>query len=148
MTEPNRYTLNHLNLDTSSRSAKVHPLNNPPEETTCPPHGQGGSVSEDTRLKALRLLADNPQLTQRDLARALGVSLGSANYCLRALIDKGLVKAERFRHSRRKRAYLYLLTPAGFSEKLRATRAFLARKRAEYDTIRREIEELERELDE
>ncbi len=72
----------------------------------------------------------------------------STHYCLRALIDKGLVKAERFRHSRRKRAYLYLLTPASAAERLRATRAFLARKRAEYEAIRREIEELERELEE
>jgi MarR family transcriptional regulator, temperature-dependent positive regulator of motility len=103
-------------------------------------------LDDENRLKVMRLLADNPELTQRDLARALGISLGATNYCLRALIDKGLVKAENFRHSKRKRAYTYLLTPAGIAEKLRVTRRFLARKQAEHEAIQHEIELLRREL--
>ncbi|WP_084222624.1 MarR family EPS-associated transcriptional regulator [Thioalkalivibrio paradoxus] len=103
---------------------------------------------EETRLKVMRLLAENPELTQRELAEALGISLGATNYCLRALIDKGLVKAENFRKSHRKRAYLYTLTPSGIAEKLRVTRAFLARKQAEYVAIEREIEQLRQELQE
>ena len=104
------------------------------------------TIPEEIRLKLMRVLADNPDLTQRQLADALGVSLGATNYCLRALIDKGLVKASNFRNSRSKRAYSYLLTPAGITEKLRVTRAFLARKQAEHAAIQKEIEELRREL--
>ena len=76
------------------------------------------------------------------------MSLGATNYCLRSLIDKGLVKAENFRKSHRKRAYIYLLTPAGLAEKLRVTRAFLTLKQAEYRAIEQEIETLRRELQE
>ncbi|MCG5514337.1 MarR family EPS-associated transcriptional regulator [Ectothiorhodospira shaposhnikovii] len=94
----------------------------------------------------MRLLADNPQLTQRELAQALGVSLGATHYSLRALIDKGLVKAENFRNSQNKRAYAYLLTPKGLTEKLHITRAFLARKQKECEAIQREIEVLKKEL--
>jgi MarR family transcriptional regulator, temperature-dependent positive regulator of motility len=103
-------------------------------------------LDEETHLKVMRLLAENPELTQRDLAGELGMSLGATNYCLRALIDKGFVKAENFRKSHRKRAYIYLLTPAGLAEKLRVTRRFLSRKQAEYEAIQREIEQLRREL--
>jgi len=101
---------------------------------------------EETRLKVLRLLAENPALSQRELAAALGVSLGATNYCLRALIERGLVKAENFRKSHRKRAYAYLLTPAGIAEKLRMTRRFIAIKQAEYDALRQQLEELRQEL--
>ena len=94
----------------------------------------------------MRLLAETPELTQRQLAEALGVSLGATNYCLRALIGKGFVKAENFRKSHRKRAYIYLLTPAGVAEKLHVTRRFLAHKQAEYEAIQKEIEELRKEL--
>ena len=104
------------------------------------------SFPEEATLKVMRLLAENPELTQRDLAEALGISLGATHYCLRALIDKGLVKAENFRKSHRKRAYLYQLTPSGISEKLRVTRKFLALKLAEHQAIEQEIEELRREL--
>ena len=101
---------------------------------------------EETRLKVLRLLAENPALSQRELAAALGVSLGATNYCLRALIERGLVKAENFRKSHRKRAYAYLLTPAGIAEKLRMTRRFIAIKQAEYDALRQQLEDLRQEL--
>ncbi|MEY6434308.1 MarR family EPS-associated transcriptional regulator [Thioalkalicoccus limnaeus] len=100
--------------------------------------------SDTIRLGLLRLLADNAQLTQRELAQHLGVGLGSAHYGLRALIDDGLVQAETV--PQRKQAYIYLLTPKGRSEKRRITRAFLERKQAEYQAIEREIEELQQEL--
>ncbi len=115
-----------------------------PESTTQPEPVK--AFPEETRLQALRLLAENPELTQRELADGLGISLGATNYVLRALIDQGWVKAENFRKSHRKRAYLYLLTPAGLAEKLRVTRAFLALKQAEYRAIEQEIETLRREL--
>lgn len=77
----------------------------------------------------------------------MGVSLGKANYCLRALVEKGLVKLGNFRKNQNKRQYAYLLTPAGLEEKTRITQAFLKRKEAEFEAIRREIEVLKGELD-
>jgi len=85
-------------------------------------------------------------MSQRELAEAAGVSVGKMNYLLRGLADKGLVKAENFRRSDNKRAYLYKLTPAGIAEKVRVTRRYLARRKAEYESIREEIEMLESEL--
>lgn len=104
------------------------------------------TIADETHLKVMRLLAENPELTQRELAGELGISLGATNFYLRALIDKGFVKVENFRKSHKKRAYIYLLTPAGLAEKLRVTRRFLARKQAEYAAIELEIEELRREI--
>jgi EPS-associated MarR family transcriptional regulator len=106
------------------------------------------SIDEATRLQIMRLLADNPELTQRELAGALGISLGATHYCLRALIRKGLVKADNFRHSSNRRRYAYFLTPTGLAEKVRATRAFLERKQAEHEVLRQEIARLRRELGE
>lgn len=102
---------------------------------------------EDTRFRALRLLETHPQIGQRELAQALGISLGKAHYCLQALLDKGLVKMQRFHDSPRKRAYLYLLTPAGVVEKTAITMRFLRRKMAEYERLREEIESLRREIE-
>lgn len=93
----------------------------------------------------LRLLDASPQLSQREVAASVGVSLGTANFCLRALIAKGFVKAENYRKSSNKLAYLYLLTPAGVAAKADLTRRFLARKVIEYEALRLEIEGLERE---
>lgn len=93
----------------------------------------------------MRLLAAGPQLSQRKVASSLGVSLGKAHYCLRALIAKGLVKAENYRKSRNKLGYLYLLTPSGVAAKAELTRHFLARKVREYEALRLQIEGLERE---
>jgi EPS-associated MarR family transcriptional regulator len=104
-------------------------------------------MSETTHYNLLTLLESNPGLSQRQLAEAAGVSVGKMNYLLRGLLDKGLVKAENFRRSDNKRAYLYKLTPAGVSEKWRVTRRYLAQRRAEYDAIRAEIAQLEAELD-
>lgn len=98
-------------------------------------------------LPLLKLLHAHPQLNQRELAGQMGVSLGKANYCLRALMGKGLVKLENFRHADNKRKYAYLLTPAGIEEKTRITLDFLKRKQAEYETIRLEIEALQQELE-
>lgn len=98
---------------------------------------------EDARFQVLRLLARDPQLSQRELAVQLGISLGATHYMLRELIDLGLIKLGRFRSSQTKRGYAYVLTPGGMAAKAQITRKFLARKRAEYEALRREIEELE-----
>jgi EPS-associated MarR family transcriptional regulator len=102
--------------------------------------------SDGAQLAVLRLLARDPELSQRDLARALGVSLGKTHYLLHAMLDKGLVKAHNFRRSDNKVAYAYVLTPRGISEKLRITRTFLKRKEAEFDALRRMISDLRSEL--
>ena len=116
---------------------------------------QGGSVPEstvnpktqETHLKVLRHLEENPDVTQRELAEALGISLGKANYCLKALINKGMVKAKNFKNSANKRAYLYILTPKGIETKARISVKFLKRKVEEYEALRLEIEQLKSELD-
>jgi EPS-associated MarR family transcriptional regulator len=105
-----------------------------------------GSDPEAARLAVLRLLADEPGLSQRDLSRALGVSLGKTHYVLHALLDKGLLKAQNFRRSDRKVAYAYVLTPRGIHEKLRMTQSFLRRKEAEFDALRQTITQLRSEL--
>ncbi len=101
---------------------------------------------DDISLAILRTLERQPDISQRELATQMGVSLGKANYCLRALIEKGCVKLENFRRSNNKLAYAYILTPRGIEEKARVTRAFLRRKEAEYELIRQEIEVLRREV--
>ena len=103
-------------------------------------------LTDPQRLEILKLLQAQPQMSQRDLAQAMGVSLGKANYCLKALMDKGLVKLENFRNNPDKRQYAYLLTPAGIEERTRITLAFLRRKVVEYETLEREIEELRGDL--
>lgn len=94
----------------------------------------------------LRLLEARPELSQRDLARELGTSLGKINYCLNALIDKGLIKARNFRNSRNKLGYAYLLTPRGIDSKATIAVQFLKRKMAEYESLKIEIEQLQREV--
>ena len=93
----------------------------------------------------LRLLDESPSRSQREVAHELGVSLGKANYVLKALLDKGLVKVQNFRNSQNKRGYAYLLTPEGVAAKAELTRAFLERKLEEYDALRLEIERLKAE---
>lgn len=105
------------------------------------------ALSDEVRYRLLKHLADDPHASQRDLARALGISLGKVNYCLRALIEKGLIKARAFRDTQNKSAYAYVLTPRGLDEKLNATRAFLRVKMAEYDLVAAQIRELASELD-
>ena len=104
---------------------------------------QTADLNEDTRFRVLRLLEDQPDLTQREIAKQLGISLGGVNYCLCALADKGLVKMQNFRNSKSKMGYLYLLTPRGISEKIALMESFLKRKMDEYEVLKAEIEELE-----
>lgn len=103
--------------------------------------------NESSTLEVLRLLDARQQVSQREVARSLGMSLGRVNYCLRALMAKGLVKVENYRKSDNKLAYFYLLTPAGFAAKADLTKRFLAIKLEEYDELRREIERLRQEVD-
>ena len=101
---------------------------------------------EGARLAVLRLLEQRPEMSQRELSDALGLSLGRTHFVLHALLDKGLVKARNFRRSDNKLAYAYVLTPSGMHEKLRLTRAFLSRKEAEFEDLRRMIAALKGEL--
>ena len=103
-------------------------------------------MDDEIHLKVLRLLQDSPQLNQREMADALGVSLGKTNYCLKALMDKGYVKMQNFMSSHNKLAYSYLLTPSGISEKAHLTTQFLKRKVTEYESLKNEIESLKSEI--
>jgi len=102
---------------------------------------------QEAHFNILRLIESNPHLTQRELAGELGVSLGKVNYCVGALIEKGWVKARNFRNSSNKSAYAYLLTPRGIEQKAAITVHFLRRKVAEYESLRKEIARLRREVD-
>ena len=104
-------------------------------------------MSDEIHYKILNLLQGNPQVSQRDLAKELGVSLGKANYCLRALIGRGWVKARNFQKSDNKKAYAYLLTPKGIEEKARVTVRFLKFKMNEYEILKREISSMQQEID-
>ena len=101
---------------------------------------------DELRLRVLRALEANPELSQRQLAAELGVSLGGVNYALKALIERGFVKADNFRKSGSKVAYLYVLTPKGIAEKSALATAFLGRKLEEYEVLRQEIEALKGEV--
>jgi EPS-associated MarR family transcriptional regulator len=102
-------------------------------------------LDDETWYKVLRLLDANPELSQRDVARKLGVSLGKVNYCVRALVQKGWIKVANFRNSHNKAAYMYLLTPCGVEHKGRLTLRFLHRKVREYEALRAEIRQLREE---
>ena len=103
-------------------------------------------LSEEARIRILWLLDDNPNLSQRDLAKGAGVSVGTAHYVLNALVERGLVKIARFRGSKDKRRYAYVLTPKGASAKAAIMHQFLAQKIEEHEALRREIDLLQREL--
>jgi EPS-associated MarR family transcriptional regulator len=105
------------------------------------------TLHEESHLKALRLIESNPHMSQRDLAVAMGVSLGKTNYCIKALLDKGFIKMQNFRNSQNKRAYAYLLTPAGVEEKACIAVRFLKYKVQEYERLRAEIVELQLEAE-
>lgn len=100
------------------------------------------TASDDVRFRVLRVLESSPDLSQRQIARELGVSVGSVNYCLSALLEKGQIKVRNFRSSDNKLRYAYILTPRGVAEKTRLTGAFLKRKMAEYEALKAEIEAL------
>ena len=103
-------------------------------------------LQEDLHFRVLRLLQEQPELTQRDLAERLGVSLGKTNYCLKALAAKGQIKLANFVRSDHRLGYVYLLTPAGLAHKASLTGRFLQRKMAEYEALKAEIEALQAEL--
>ncbi len=109
-------------------------------------HALKVGARDELRLKVLRALEANPDFSQRQLAAELGVSLGGANYALKALMERGFVKAENFRKSGRKTAYLYLLTPKGVVEKTSLAAAFLGRKLVEHELLKQEIEALKGEV--
>ncbi len=99
-------------------------------------------LQEDTYYRVMRLLEENPDLTQRELAEKLGVSVGGLNYCLKALTEKGLVKMQNFANSKNKFGYVYVLTPSGIAEKAKLTSNFLKRKMEEYEALKAEIDAL------
>ena len=103
-------------------------------------------MTEDAHYRLLRLLEEEPQLSQREIADRLGISLGKVNYCMRALADKGWVKMGNFYRSHNKKAYLYVLTPKGLAEKAAMTVRFLRRKEAEHRALMEEIEVLRKEV--
>lgn len=102
-------------------------------------------LQEDTYFRVMRILQTNPDLTQRELAEKLGISVGGLNYCLRALVDKGLVKMKNFATSKNKFGYVYVLTPSGMTEKAAITHRFLQRKLDEYTALHAEIKALQSE---
>jgi len=108
--------------------------------------GQRSMLQEDIHFRILRLLQENPEWSQRELASAVGISNGSAHYVLNALVEKGLVKLGNFTSSQDKRRYAYVLTPKGIAERAALTRRFLARKMEEYEALRGEIDALRGEL--
>jgi EPS-associated MarR family transcriptional regulator len=103
-------------------------------------------LTDEVRYKLLGLLDDNPKLSQRDVARALGISVGKVNYCLKFLMEKGLIKAINFKNSKNKVAYMYLMTPRGIEEKAGVTLRFLQRKIKEYEELGADIERIREEV--
>jgi EPS-associated MarR family transcriptional regulator len=99
-------------------------------------------MNSEISYRVLKILEEEPQITQRALAERLGVSLGKANYCLKALVRKGFIKARNFKNNGRKIQYVYVLTPRGVQERMAVTLEFLRRKSDEFDEIRREIDRL------
>lgn len=104
------------------------------------------TLREEARFRILRLLADNPELSQREIATAVGISSGATHYLLHALVEKGHVKLSNFQASPDKRRYAYILTPRGLAAKAELTRKFLARKKAEFEALKAEIETLETDV--
>lgn len=100
-------------------------------------------IDLDLHFRILHLLEDNPDISQREIAQKLGISLGGANYCLKALIDIGHIKIDNFNKNPKKIGYLYLLTPKGIVEKAHLTSGFLKRKMDEYHALRKEIDSLQ-----
>jgi EPS-associated MarR family transcriptional regulator len=105
------------------------------------------STSQTQQLELMRLLDEQPATSQREISSRLGLSLGKANYLIRALLDKGLVKIQNFQRSDNKMSYAYQLTPRGVSERVRLTRAFLARKEAEFELLKSEIQALQHQVE-
>ena len=109
--------------------------------------GQQDTLREDAQFRILRLLDDNPEMSQRELAKAVGISAGGVHYVINALVEKGLIKLGNFTAAEDKRRYAYILTRAGVAAKADLTRRFLMRKMAEYEALRVEIDSICGELD-
>lgn len=107
---------------------------------------QRDNLREDVKFRILRLLQDNPEMSQRELAQAVGISTGRVNYVLNALIEKGLLKLGKFTSAEDKRRYAYVLTPQGLVERARLTRLFMIRKMAEYEALKAEIDAVRADL--
>lgn len=103
-------------------------------------------LETDEMLKLMRIVNDNPQITQRELSFNLGLSLGKVNFLMKAMMEKGFIKARNFKNSNHKIAYMYCLTPEGIEEKTKVTYAFLKRKLAEYEKLESEIQQLREEV--
>ena len=103
-------------------------------------------MNQELSIKIIKELEKAPEQSQRALSKRCGVSLGSIHYCIRALVEKGYVKAQNFKNAQNKLAYAYILTPTGMNLKKELTLAFLVRKQAEYEKLQREIKELEEDL--
>ena len=103
-------------------------------------------LTDEYRYKILKLVENNPEISQRQLATALGISLGKTNFCLKALIEVGSIKAKNFKNSKNKLAYMYLLTPTGVEEKAKITVSFLKTKMQEYEALQNEIGRLQKEV--
>lgn len=104
-------------------------------------------MSTESHYRIMKLIETNPEISQRQLAKELGVSVGKINYCMNALIERGMVKAKNFVNSNNKAGYAYFLTPKGVEEKLTLTVNFLKRKQKEYEELKLEIEKLKAEVD-
>lgn len=103
-------------------------------------------MNEEISYRIFKILEEDPEISQRQLAQRMEMSLGKVNYCLKALMEKGLVKVSNFRNNSNKGAYAYLLTPKGLEEKAGITVRFLRRKVAEYETLEQEIQRLRDEV--
>lgn len=103
-------------------------------------------LTDEYRYKILKLIEADSEISQRAIAKALGISLGKTNYCLKVLIDKGLLKVSNFKNNKNKLAYMYLLTPRGIEEKSVITLRFLKAKIAEYENLNAEIKMLMQEV--
>lgn len=103
-------------------------------------------ITDEYRYRILKLIENNPEISQRELAKKLGISLGRVNFCLKALVDVGLLKVNNFLNSNNKWAYMYLLTPKGVEEKAKLTLSYLELKLIEYEKIKSEIQELKNEI--
>lgn len=101
---------------------------------------------EEAHLRILKIVSGEPNISQRQLAVRLSISLGKTNFLIRSLFEKGLVKAGNFQRAKNKLRYVYVLTPKGIKERVRLTRAYLARKEAEYEALQMEIEVLKKEM--
>jgi len=111
-----------------------------------PKKTEENTFQEELKLRVMRVLEENPTATQREIAQRLDVSLGGVNYCIKALVARGLVKLNNFAKSDKKMGYAYILTPEGLTEKTKITARFLKRKMAEYELLQKEIEQLQVEM--